>query len=98
MPADALAPVAAVGRSALGTLASVGRVTLFAGSAVGHLVRPPIYFRELLHAILSIGYFSLPVVALTALFTGAALALQIYAGGARFSAEAVVPQIVAVGM
>lgn len=35
---------------------------------------------------------------LTALFTGGALALQIYAGGARFNAEAVVPSIVAIGM
>ncbi|NKX72018.1 ABC transporter permease, partial [Rhodobacteraceae bacterium R_SAG1] len=41
---------------------------------------------------------SLPVVGLTAIFTGGALALQIYAGGARFNAEAVVPQIVAIGM
>ncbi len=40
----------------------------------------------------------MPVVGLTALFTGGALALQIYAGGARFNAEAVVPQIVAIGM
>ena len=47
---------------------------------------------------MQIGYFSLPVVGLTTIFTGGALALQIYAGGARFSAEAVVPQIVAIGM
>ncbi|MEO1194511.1 MAG: ABC transporter permease, partial [Pseudomonadota bacterium] len=33
-----------------------------------------------------------------AIFTGGALALQIYSGGARFNAEAVVPQIVAIGM
>ncbi|MEM6727175.1 MAG: ABC transporter permease, partial [Pseudomonadota bacterium] len=45
-----------------------------------------------------IGYFSLPVVGLTALFTGGALALQIFSGGARFNAEAVVPTIVAIGM
>ncbi len=38
------------------------------------------------------------MVGLTAIFTGGALALQIYAGGQRFSAEAVVPQIVAIGM
>ena len=38
------------------------------------------------------------MVGLTAVFTGGALALQIYAGGSRFNAEAVVPQIVAVGM
>jgi phospholipid/cholesterol/gamma-HCH transport system permease protein len=38
------------------------------------------------------------VVGLTAIFTGGALALQIYAGGSRFNAEAVVPQIVAIGI
>jgi phospholipid/cholesterol/gamma-HCH transport system permease protein len=47
---------------------------------------------------MQIGWLSLPVVGLTALFTGGALALQIYAGGARFNAEAVVPSIVAIGM
>jgi phospholipid/cholesterol/gamma-HCH transport system permease protein len=41
---------------------------------------------------MQIGWFSLPVVGLTAIFTGGALALQIYAGGARFNAEAVVPR------
>lgn len=91
-------PVAAIGRSTLGTLAAIGRMTLYALAAVSHWARPPFYLKEFGQALLSIGYFSLPVVGLTALFTGAALALQIYAGGARFSAEAVVPQIVAVGM
>ncbi|MFQ5624852.1 MAG: MlaE family ABC transporter permease, partial [Paracoccaceae bacterium] len=38
------------------------------------------------------------VVGLTTLFTGGALALQIFAGGARFNAESVVPQIVAIGI
>ena len=47
---------------------------------------------------MNVGWLSLPVVGLTAIFTGGALALQIYAGGARFNAEAVVPQIVAIGM
>jgi phospholipid/cholesterol/gamma-HCH transport system permease protein len=98
MSADVLAPVTAIGRSTLGALAAIGRVTLFAVEAVTHMLRPPFYFREFGHALLQIGYFSLPVAGMTALFTGAALALQIYAGGARFSAEAVVPQIVAVGM
>ena len=54
--------------------------------------------KELLQQIWFIGYLSLPVVGLTALFTGGALALQIYAGGARFNAESVVPSIVAIGM
>lgn len=91
-------PLATIGRVTLGFLALVGRVAIFAGQSIAHIVRPPFYPRELLTAILNIGYFSLPVVGLTAIFTGAALALQIYSGGQRFSAEAVVPQIVAIGM
>ena len=82
----------------MSALAAVGRVSIFAGQTLGHMLRPPFYLREFGQALLSIGYFSLPVVGLTALFTGGALALQIYAGGARFNAEAVVPQIVAIGM
>ena len=62
------------------------------------MFRPPFYVREFLQALIQIGWLSLPVVGLTAFFTGGALALQIYAGGARFNAEAVVPSIVAIGM
>lgn len=93
-----LAPVATTGRVTLGVLAAIGRVAIFAGRSLAHLVRPPFYPRELWHQIVQIGWLSLPVVGLTALFTGGALALQIYAGGSRFNAEAVVPSIVAIGM
>ncbi len=93
-----LTPVAAVGRSFLALLATIGRVTIYMGLTLSHLLRPPFYPREFLAALLSIGYFSLPVVGLTMIFTGGALALQIYSGGARFNAEAVVPQIVAIGI
>lgn len=90
--------LAAIGASTLGFLALIGRVTIFVGQVLFHLVQRPFYLREFFNAVLTIGYFSLPVVGLTALFTGGALALQIYAGGARFNAEAVVPQIVAIGI
>lgn len=93
-----LSPVASIGRSTLALLAAIGSVTLFATRSLSHVIRPPFYWKEFLHSLVVIGYFSLPVVGLTALFTGGALALQIYAGGARFSAEAVVPQIVAIGI
>ena len=93
-----LTPVAHLGRVTLAVFASFGRIGIFAGQTIGHLVRPPFYYREFVTALLQIGYFSLPVVGLTAVFTGAALALQIYAGGARFNAESVVPSIVAIGM
>ncbi|RKF15209.1 ABC transporter permease [Roseovarius spongiae] len=90
--------LAAIGRPVLAALAALGRVSIFAGRALGHMLRPPFYLREIAGALLNVGYFSLPVVGLTAFFTGGALALQIYSGGARFNAEAVVPQIVAIGM
>lgn len=95
---NAAAPLAAIGRSTLAMMALVGRVVIYASQTLSHLFRPPFYGREFLHALVQIGWLSLPVVGLTALFTGGALALQIYAGGARFNAEAVVPSIVAIGM
>lgn len=92
------AALARLGRTVLQGLAAVGRVAIFVGQVLSHLARPPFYPKELGIALLQIGWFSLPVVGMTALFTGGALALQIYAGGARFNAEAVVPSITAIGM
>ena len=92
------ATLGGIGRPVLQALAAVGRVALFAAQILGHLLRPPFYLRELGVSILQIGWYSLPVVGLTAIFTGGALALQIYAGGSRFNAESVVPSIVAIGM
>lgn len=90
--------LASIGRSVIGLCASIGRIVIFAALSVSHILRPPFYFREFGQQLLQIGYFSLPVVGLTALFTGGALALQIYSGGARFNAEAVVPTVVAIAM
>ncbi|MBW4707960.1 ABC transporter permease [Roseobacter sp. YSTF-M11] len=90
--------LAALGAVVLGFLAAIGRIALFALETLAQALRPPFYGREFFAALLNIGWLSLPVVGLTAIFTGGALALQIYAGSARFNAEAVVPQIVAIGM
>jgi phospholipid/cholesterol/gamma-HCH transport system permease protein len=87
-----------LGRATLGLLAALGRIAFFTGQVLSHMLRPPFYLREFLHAVMQIGWFSLPVVGMTAVFTGGALALQIYSGGARFNAEMVVPNIVAIGM
>ena len=90
--------LASIGRSALALLGATGRLAIFAVTALSHLFRPPYYPAELARQLLSVGYFSLPVVGLTALFTGAALALQIWSGGDRFNAGTVVPSIVAIGI
>jgi len=90
--------LAAIGRGTLVLLATIGRIALYAFDGVSHVLRPPFYPREFAQQLFQIGWLSLPVVGLTALFTGGALALQIYAGGARFNAEQVVPSIVAIGI
>ncbi|MEL6476680.1 MAG: ABC transporter permease [Pseudomonadota bacterium] len=90
--------LAQIGAAVIGLARATGALVLFAAEGVSHVVRPPYYLRELWQQFVRIGYFSLPVVGLTALFTGGALALQIFAGGARFNAESVVPSIVAIGM
>jgi len=89
---------ATVGRVFLAFLALTGSLALFTADAISHCVRPPIFWVSILKQILRIGYFSLPVVGLTAFFTGAVLCLQIYIGGNRYGAEAFVPQIVVLGI
>jgi phospholipid/cholesterol/gamma-HCH transport system permease protein len=89
---------AAVGRVVLALFAVTGRLTTFTADGVSHCVRPPIYWKLILQQMLRIGYFSLPVVGLTAFFTGAVLCLQIFIGGSRYGAESFVPQIVVLGI
>src|ERR1700738_3166224 len=89
-----LAILAAIGRAVIAACSETGRISLFASSWVSPIVRPPFYGRLFLSALLDIGYFSLPVVALTAVFTGMVLALQSYTGFARFSAEGAVANVV----
>jgi len=91
-------PLQAIGRVILAALAEVGRVSKFAATAVTHLIAPPFYFRLILQQMWIVGYNSLPVVGLTALFTGAALAQQIYVGGSRFNAESAVPGVVVIAI
>jgi phospholipid/cholesterol/gamma-HCH transport system permease protein len=87
-------PLAAIGSTFLEFLAAIGRLTIFAALSVSHCVRPPFYPRILLRQIIEIGYYSLPVVGLTTLFSGMVLALQSYTGFARFSAEGAVATVV----
>jgi phospholipid/cholesterol/gamma-HCH transport system permease protein len=93
-----LRPLVALGRLALGLLAGVGRLALFALRALRAAFTPPWYPARLIDQMALIGWFSLPVVGLTALFTGAALAQQIYVGGQRFSAESTVPAVTVIAL
>lgn len=88
----------AVGAPIVGFAQETGRLAIFGARGVAACLRPPYYLSEVARQLMAIGYTSLPVVGLTALFTGAVLALQIYVGGARFNAESVVASIVAIGI
>jgi phospholipid/cholesterol/gamma-HCH transport system permease protein len=91
-------PLAVIGRLFLSFLAAIGDLTLFAGRAIALGVSGPFYPRAILHQMVDIGYYSLPVVGLTAIFTGMVLALQSYTGFSRFEAESAVATIVVLSM
>ena len=90
--------VTAIGRIFLDFLQAAGRLSIFMVIALSHCFRPPFYPRQILRQLVEIGYFSLPVVALTAIFTGMVLALQSHTGFARFAAEGAVATIVVLGI
>ncbi len=94
----ALDSVAAVGRGTLAACRGAGTVALFALEAISHLFRPPFYWRLFLRAFVEIAYFSLPVVALTAVFTGMVLVLQSYTGFARFNAQSATANLVVLAL
>ena len=75
-----------MGRTALNFLSALGRITLFSLVAIRWIFTPPYYWQQFFRQTLDVGYYSLPVVGLTTLFSGMVLALQSYTGFARFSA------------
>ncbi len=87
-----------IGRAVLALFAEIGRVALFLKDALLQGLTPRIFIRQILDQMMRIGYFSLPVVGLTAFFTGGALALQIYQGSSPATASTLVPNIVALGI
>jgi phospholipid/cholesterol/gamma-HCH transport system permease protein len=93
-----LDPLAALGRGTFAACRVAGAVALFALEALSHLFRPPFHWRMFLRAFVEIAWFSLPVVALTAVFTGMVLALQSYTGFARFNAQSAVASVVVISL
>lgn len=97
-PATGMNPLAVVGRASIAMCGSVGALALFAAEAIAGGLRGPVYPRQLLRQMVEIGFFSLPVVGLTAIFTGMVLALQSYTGFSRFEAASAIPTIVVLSM
>ncbi len=84
----------AIGHMILSFFEKAGRLFIFIGRALYHSIVPPFFPTQLGRQLIDIGYYSLPVVGLTALFTGMVLALQSYTGFTRFNAESAIAGVV----
>lgn len=83
-----------IGRKVLGFFQQTGILSIFISKLLIGLCKRPFYPGLIYRQLISIGYFSLPVVAMTAIFSGAVLALQSYNGFSRFSAESSIATVV----
>ena len=83
-----------IGKVFLNFLKAVGRFSIFLFAALRACFSFPIYVKNIFAQVIEIGFYSLPVVALTTLFAGLVIALQSYAGFTKFSAEGAVAMVV----
>jgi phospholipid/cholesterol/gamma-HCH transport system permease protein len=87
-----------IGRTFLAGLTAMGRLALFALKSLLNCIQPPFYPRLILRQMVEIGYYSLPYVGMTAVFTGMVLALQTYTGFSDYGAEAAIPRVVVISL
>ena len=90
--------LAVLGRVFISFLGVTGRLSIFAGKSISATLTAPFYGRAILRQMMEIGYYSLPIVGLTAIFTGAVLALQSYTGFSRFNAESSIASVVVISI
>ena len=83
-----------IGRVFINFFETVGRLGIFTLKGIYSCITPPFYFKQLFLQFLEVGFYSLPVVALTTTFAGMVIALQTYTGFARVSAEGAVSMVV----
>ncbi|QDH13579.1 ABC transporter permease [Formicincola oecophyllae] len=88
------APFLFMGRVVLGVMRQVGSVTLFALKGLAGIFTRPVYPMLYWRAFINMGFLSLPVVALTAVFAGGVIALQSYTGFAQYHAQSAIAHIV----
>lgn len=91
-------PIVAIGAVFLRLCKFTGRFTIFLSISFSHIVRPPFFWRGFLDQVMKIGYYSLPVIALTLFFTGAVFALQIYYGNDGLNSELIIARVVVIGI
>jgi phospholipid/cholesterol/gamma-HCH transport system permease protein len=87
-----------IGRTLIGFSEELGRILILLFLTIKQLLLPPPEMKSIVRQMVEMGIRSLPVVLITAIFTGMVFALQTYTGFKRFGAEAVVGTVVALSM
>ncbi|MDR2268048.1 MAG: ABC transporter permease [Holosporaceae bacterium] len=90
--------IATLGEYTLASLQETGKVSMFVARSVLCCFIPPFFLKETLKQVMAVGFYSLPIVGLTALFAGMVLALQMHVGFTRFNAEGAVASVVVIGI
>lgn len=83
-----------LGRKTINIAYMTGALIMFGLKALCGIFSTSFDIKIFRHQMVQIGFFSLPVVGMTALFSGAVLALQSYTGFSRFSAESSIATVV----
>ncbi len=83
-----------IGHASICFVRDLGKIAIFILQVITSIFSRKFYFNVFGKQVLEIGYYSLPVIGLTAIFTGAVLALQSYTGFARMNAESAIASIV----
>ena len=87
-----------LGKPLVGFISRLGELSLFITRALYNCVTPPFYPKLLLRQMIDIGFYSLPVVALTTVFAGMVIALQTNAGFSSYGAESAVAIVVLIAV
>jgi phospholipid/cholesterol/gamma-HCH transport system permease protein len=87
-----------LGKPLVTFVSRLGQLSLFIAQSLYNTVTPPFYLRLVGRQFLDIGFYSLPVVALTTIFAGMVIALQTYSGFSSFGAESAVAQVVLISV
>ena len=86
--------VANLGKSFISLISAIGKLILFITLFFKYFFKPKFYLKINLKYFINIFISSIPIIALTGIFSGMVLALQSYTGFSRFSAESAIPNIV----
>ena len=63
-----------------------------------NIATPRFYINNFFYQMMFVGFYSLPIVGMTAIFSGAVMALQTYTGFAKFAAESTIPMVVSLSL